>query len=127
MGGSDSENLEPNLTPMLDLVLQILMFFIATTQMSAEPVDQETTLPYADFAKPTTLRTEESFYMNLRYGSRKINGQDKVVHFLTFIHPSTGKDMVLYLDNDPLLDQKVARVELENAFRDMKRNLGEKT
>ncbi len=62
-----SEHVEPNLTPMLDLVLQILMFFIATTSLSAEQVNVDITLPPAQFAKPLAANNQEYLYLNINY------------------------------------------------------------
>jgi biopolymer transport protein ExbD len=50
---SDSEGVvDPNLTPLLDLVLQILMFFIVCVTFVSQQVTNETKLPYSDSAKP---------------------------------------------------------------------------
>src|SRR4051794_19231955 len=51
-GGSADENAaEPDLTPLLDLVLQLLMFFIVNVNFVKEQVSQDVLLPYSDSAR----------------------------------------------------------------------------
>jgi len=122
MGGSggESENLEPNLTPMLDLVLQILMFFIATTSMSAEQVNQDIVLPGAQFAKPIGNSPEEFLYLNLDYNERMAEDLKKPIHVLSVL----GKpDQTM--DKEPG-DPRDVRLLLQSVFDDIKRNSGGK-
>ena len=63
-GGSDSAA-EPDLTPMLDLVMQLLMYFI----MVANFIDQENTaevlLPVAQMAKPISRDDADVLFVNV--------------------------------------------------------------
>src|SRR5262245_10825198 len=43
---------EPNLVPLLDLVLQLVMFFMMCTTFRMEEVEQSIRLPVAQSAKP---------------------------------------------------------------------------
>jgi biopolymer transport protein ExbD len=63
-GGGDS-GAEPDLTPMLDLVMQLLMYFI----MVANFIDQENTaevaLPIAQEAKPISKDDGDVLFLNI--------------------------------------------------------------
>lgn len=50
-GGSD-EIAEPDLTPLLDLVLQLLMFFIINVNFVSEQVSADIKLPSSESARP---------------------------------------------------------------------------
>ena len=43
---------EPNLVPLLDLVLQMVMFFMACTNFAMENINETVKLPLAQSAKP---------------------------------------------------------------------------
>ena len=49
-GGDDS--VEPDLTPLLDLVMQLLMFFIINVNFVSEQVSTEIKLPSSESARP---------------------------------------------------------------------------
>lgn len=51
-GGGGDENIEPDLTPLLDLVLQLLMFFIINVNFVAEQVSSDIKLPASEAARP---------------------------------------------------------------------------
>src|ERR1700676_1311115 len=50
-GASDDE-VDPNLTPLLDLVLQLLMFFIINVNFVTEQVNPDIKLPTSESARP---------------------------------------------------------------------------
>jgi biopolymer transport protein ExbD len=63
-GGMD----EPNLVPLLDLILQLVMFFMAITSFAKENISEAVRLPYAQAAKPVDdeeLRNNEVIYLNV--------------------------------------------------------------
>jgi biopolymer transport protein ExbD len=64
-GHGGDEGLEPDLTAMLDLVMQLLMYFI----MCANFIDQENTaevlLPVAQMAKPITADDSDVLFLNV--------------------------------------------------------------
>ena len=51
-GGASDEIPEPDLTPLLDLVLQLLMFFIINVNFVAEQVSADIKLPSSESARP---------------------------------------------------------------------------
>jgi biopolymer transport protein ExbD len=62
-GASDDE-LDPNLTPLLDLVLQLLMFFIINVNFVAEQVNSDVKLPISDSARPIDKADTEKIFLN---------------------------------------------------------------
>jgi biopolymer transport protein ExbD len=63
-GGSDIKA-EPNLTPLLDLVLQLVMFFIVVANFSVTQASQDIALPKASSARPVTKEPDVR-YLNIR-------------------------------------------------------------
>jgi biopolymer transport protein ExbD len=65
-GGASDSALEPNLTPLLDLILQILMFFMVTINLNKEQKNADVALPFSQSALPLDARTEEDpLFVNL--------------------------------------------------------------
>jgi biopolymer transport protein ExbD len=67
MHAPDTE--EPNLVPLLDLVLQMVMFFMACTNFARENISEAVTLPLAQSAKPIEddeLRNHQLLYINVQ-------------------------------------------------------------
>lgn len=59
---------EPNLVPLLDLILQLVMFFMAITSFAKENISEAVRLPRAQSAKPIDdeeLRHNEVVYLNV--------------------------------------------------------------
>src|SRR4051812_7985078 len=68
---SEGSACEPNLTPMLDLVLQILMFFMVTANLSAEQTQEDVQLPESQTARalPKTA-LKDPLFLNLLYNEK---------------------------------------------------------
>src|SRR5262245_873063 len=67
MHAPDTE--EPNLVPLLDLVLQMVMFVMACTNFARENISEVVLLPLAQFAKPIEddeLRNHRLLYINVQ-------------------------------------------------------------
>jgi biopolymer transport protein ExbD len=56
---------EPNLVPLLDLVLQLLMFFMITINFVSEQVSADIKLPVAQSARPMEKTQNDVLYLNL--------------------------------------------------------------
>jgi biopolymer transport protein ExbD len=93
---------EPNLVPLLDLVLQILMFFIITVNFVASQVNENVKLPFAQMAKPMDKGQTDVLFLNVN-----AKGQLEVV----------GRDQ-------PLTDISQVRVYLRNEYKDRERIVG---
>ncbi len=64
-GGGDDEIAEPNLTPLLDLVLQLVMFFMITTNFVMEQLNASIQLPEATSAKPIDREAKDIIFLNV--------------------------------------------------------------
>jgi biopolymer transport protein ExbD len=67
---------EPNLVPLLDLVLQLLMFFILTVNFVTQQVNEDIQLPVMQSARPMDRRETDVLYLNLNAeGSLEVPGR----------------------------------------------------
>ena len=77
-GGSDS--IEPDLTPLLDLVLQLLMFFIINVNFVSEQVNPDIKLPRSVSARPMDKPADADIFLNQKSRSpgffNKLSPQD---------------------------------------------------
>jgi biopolymer transport protein ExbD len=62
-GASDDE-VDPNLTPLLDLVLQLLMFFIINVNFVSEQVNPDIKLPTSESARPIDKADTGALFLN---------------------------------------------------------------
>jgi len=70
-GGGD--NVDPNLIPLLDLVLQLVMFFIMVANFAAQQVSGDVMLPLASSARPPDPNeTIDVLYINLNNEGKMI-------------------------------------------------------
>ena len=51
-GKADATGIEPDMTPMIDIVFQLLAFFMFTINLANTEQDQRVTLPASELAKP---------------------------------------------------------------------------
>ncbi|MBX7103953.1 MAG: biopolymer transporter ExbD [Gemmataceae bacterium] len=101
-GGNAHE--EPDLVPLLDLVLQLVMFFMMCANFVMEQVDQTIKLPVAQSAKPSTT------------------GTDSDIVFLTI---NNKGEMLAVGRNHPLTNDDEVAVYLQGVYDDAKRRAGE--
>lgn len=71
-GGDGAVKAEPNLTPMLDMVLQLVMFFMLVANFNMEQVNTDIMLPVAQSARATDKRETDVLYLN-------VNNEGKVI------------------------------------------------
>jgi biopolymer transport protein ExbD len=64
--GGDSAHTEPNLTPLLDVVLQLLMFFMMCVNFVSEQVNEEIRLPRSQAVKPMDKADTDVLFINLK-------------------------------------------------------------
>jgi biopolymer transport protein ExbD len=68
---------EPNLTPLLDMVLQLLMFFILCANFATTQVNENIKLPVMQSARPADKKDTELLFLNLRDdGTLEMLGQE---------------------------------------------------
>jgi biopolymer transport protein ExbD len=90
---SSGSSCEPNLTPLLDLVLQILMFFMVTVQFTAEDLRQDIALPFSEAARPLGRRPEqEPIYVSI-----KLDSDGKPLYLVTGQPPKSRAALSDYL------------------------------
>lgn len=65
MSSGASEKCEPNFTPLLDLVLQLVMFFMLVSNFVMAETNVEIKLPQAIAAKPLGAREDYVYYLNV--------------------------------------------------------------
>src|ERR1700681_1059144 len=61
----DDFRAEPNLIPLLDLVFQLLMFFIVCVNFVTQQVNEKIKLPDMQSARPMDKRETDLLYLNL--------------------------------------------------------------
>src|SRR6185312_3590007 len=64
-GGEGGGISDPNLTPLLDVVLQLLMFFMMCVNFVSEQVTESVKLPTAQSALPMSKKETDVLYLNL--------------------------------------------------------------
>lgn len=65
MHAANADQCDPNLVPLLDLVLQLIMFFLMVVNFVTEQVNKTITLPTAQSARPMDKRIESPLFINV--------------------------------------------------------------
>ena len=65
MSHGSTEKCEPNLVPLLDMVLQLVMFFMVCANFVMEQVNDTIKLPEAVAAKPIGARDPDTIFLNV--------------------------------------------------------------
>src|SRR5262245_15573454 len=106
---------EPNLTPLLDLVLQILMFFMVTVNFATEQNAGDVPLPESQTARPLTKEgTKDPIFVNLLYNDTE--RKHEVILPLRYRIDRNGKSVPL-----PPMTQAEARREMQKLHEDLSR------
>jgi biopolymer transport protein ExbD len=63
---SEGSVAEPNLTPLLDVVLQLLMFFMMCVNFVSEQVNEEIRLPNSQSVKPMDKSDTDVLFLNFK-------------------------------------------------------------
>jgi biopolymer transport protein ExbD len=93
---------EPNLTPLLDVVLQLLMFFMMCVNFVSHQVNESIQLPVMQSARPMDKRETDVLYLNLNVaGHLEVIGQQVL---------TTEGDMRFYLRRQYDDAQRLARI-----------------
>jgi len=99
----DSDAADPNLVPLLDVVLQLIMFFMITVNfVRVDQFDDAITLPVAQMAVPLDKAAEEFIFLNL-------DADGKLVGTLTsFVLDTPGK-LQAHLTREKIDLERLAR------------------
>ena len=92
MSHGSSDKCEPNFTPLLDLVLQLVMFFMIVTNFVQEQTNVEIKLPEAIAAKAIEANVDSAIYLN-------VNAEGKVVLASTDQYKDSEGNVISTLDN----------------------------
>jgi len=65
-GGGGEDSAEGDLTPLLDMVLQMLMFFIVNVNLATEQTNPDVKLPLSSSATPVSKPIAGDVYLNQR-------------------------------------------------------------
>src|SRR5436190_7071023 len=77
--GAETSKAEPNLTPLLDVVLQLLMFFMMCVNFVSEQVNQTIVLPVSQSARPMDKSEVAVLFLNVdRLGNLMVPGHDSL-------------------------------------------------
>jgi biopolymer transport protein ExbD len=99
-GGGGNDSAEPDLTAMLDVVMQLLMYFIMCANFIAQENNADVLLPLATAARPLSQEDSDVIFLNV----------DK-----------EGKVLIL---GEPPKDLDAARLWLDNRALDAKQRSG---
>src|SRR4051812_37144385 len=66
-GGHDEVKCEPDLTPLLDMVLQLVMFFMLCANFIMEQTNESVKLPVAVSAKSINKSQDRMVFINITY------------------------------------------------------------
>jgi biopolymer transport protein ExbD len=98
-----SEGADPNLTPLLDLVLQLIMFFMITVNfVRADQFDDSIKLPTAASAQPMDAAAEDLIFLNL-------NSKGELVGTLTNFALDTPQKIKVFLIGEKANLERAAR------------------
>ncbi len=92
MSHGSSDKCEPNFTPLLDLVLQLVMFFMLCANFVMDQTSVEIKLPSAIAARPLDRSEEYTIYLN-------VNDQGKVILASSDQYRDGNGELITTLDN----------------------------
>lgn len=64
---TDTSPPEADMTPMIDVVFQLIAFFVVISNFEQQQADERVTLPRDQLAKPPEVKRENSVVLNLGY------------------------------------------------------------
>jgi biopolymer transport protein ExbD len=77
MSHGGDKSCEPNLTPLLDLVLQLVMFFMLVANFKAEQITGAIRLPESQEASAKEVNLDDVLYLNIdEEGKLIVSGRD---------------------------------------------------
>lgn len=78
--GAGAIKAEPNLTPLLDMVLQLIMFFMLCVNFVNEQVNEDIQLPKSQAARPMSKGEVEVLFLNLnKDGQLAVPGREEAM------------------------------------------------
>src|SRR5947209_13563655 len=125
-GGQGQVSSDPNLTPLLDMVLQLVMFFMLIANFVMDELSDKIHLPSASQAKPLTAKDLDIIYLNIDKTGRVL-----VVHDEPLVTP---EQIRFYMDQQAKNHPKgaaearnrmtvIIRADKEARFRDIHKTM----
>jgi biopolymer transport protein ExbD len=120
-GASGEGNMEPNLTPLLDVVLQLLMFFMMCVNFVTNQVSEEIVLPESMSAVPMDKNETDVLFVNVRpfilkdYESKGATALQKLTDKF-----KEGDPFIIILGEEPMRFSEF-KIWLRNQFNTLKR------
>jgi biopolymer transport protein ExbD len=110
MSGSSSKSAkaEPNLTPILDMVFQLITFFMLVINFKTNQIDMQMELPVVGSARPVDTKGQLSLMMI------NINNQGK---YTLWNRPQTDAEMQQFIEMQAQQDRLAAR-RMDKNFTD---------
>ena len=120
-GGSD-EIAEPDLTPLLDLVLQLLMFFIINVNFVSEQVSADIKLPSSESARPVDKADPAAIFVG-----QKVKTQQYINERFTKMEAQRFQnfDSVILIPTQPPMTPPEAKAWLKDKYDFLTRLKGE--
>jgi biopolymer transport protein ExbD len=85
MAEGESAEGKPNLTPILDMVFQLITFFMLVTNFKNLEVDQDLKLPVVGSAKPVEMKDQDFLVLNVLSTDVNVKGEiRKQAHLKVF-------------------------------------------
>lgn len=102
---SGSSAPDVDMTPMIDIVFQLIAFFMVITNFEQQQADERVTLPRDQLAKPPEVKREDAFTINLGY-DKDIDGE--------VINPD--QPLIFFGDEQITVEQSGPRLKQEAQF-----------
>ncbi len=96
---SHAANADPNLTPILDMVFQLITFFMLVINFKANEMDQQMLLPVVGSARPSDKGNQQLLMLNI----------NKKGDFTVFGRAYTDDQMKAFIENRALADRLTER------------------
>ncbi|HTU18117.1 MAG TPA: biopolymer transporter ExbD [Gemmataceae bacterium] len=120
-GGGEGAAAEPNLTPLLDVVLQLLMFFMMCVNFVSEQVNEDIKLPRSQAVKPMDKSDPDVLFVNVKPFALQ-DFQDRLpADVLARVREKfrDGDECILVSGKEPMRQQEL-RVWLKQEYDDAK-------
>jgi len=120
-GGEGGSAADPNLTPLLDVVLQLLMFFMMCVNFTQEQATADVKLPSAESARPVDPSESDVLYVNMKpyYERDWADRSPEFIDQLRRTFKNEGDTMVMVVGKDPM-SPIYAKVWLDQFYKDQK-------
>lgn len=109
-----------DLTPLIDVVFQLIIFFLVATEFDSEDRELDVTLPKASEARPLTAEPEEVFVNIDKDGNYFMGGKTRTLAELEAllreakVNNPLSQSVILRADKNVALDPVVAVMNLCN-------------